>query len=351
MQVTKLHFPLMIPLGDITKLKGRSSLATDLVCGGTPCQNFSLAAPHRIGLAGERSSLFWELIRLVKEIREDEKRIGKPNLLIRPRYVCWENVPGAFSANHGEDFRIILEEFCKLADDTILIPQPPKGKWLSAGTIMGDTFSLAWRVFDAQYWSETPQRRKRIYLILDLAGQSAGKILFEQESLFRHTGPGKAEREGTSGSALSGAFDSSGAYGTAGILQYGTGRSSIPLCADTEWKSYCISGNIIGRKVKNGGNGLGVQPDISYTLTASDRPAVYFCQTCGHAGSNRGAVTQNPIRYLTPLEHERLQGFPSGWTAVPNASDAKRYKALGNSIAIPCADYVLRGIAYFLRKE
>ena len=157
-RVTTKRLPDMEHLGDITKLNGRDLKPVDIVTFGSPCQDMSVAG-KRDGLGGSRSSLFYEAIRIIKEMREATN--GK-----YPRFIVWENVPGAFSSNKGEDFRAVLEEVCKVKDEQVSIPKP--SKWENAGEIMGDDYSVAWRLFDAQFWG-VPQRRKRIYLVADFA--------------------------------------------------------------------------------------------------------------------------------------------------------------------------------------
>jgi len=167
--------------GDITQLVGQQMLPVDCVIGGSPCQDLSVAGTHA-GLAGERSGLFREQIRLVKEMREhDQKTNRRAAQLVRPRFMLWENVPGTFSSNRGEDFRTVLEETAKIAEPTAVIPRPP-GKWTNAGCILGDGWSIAWRVFDAQFWG-VPQRRRRIALVADFGGHCAPEILFERKSV------------------------------------------------------------------------------------------------------------------------------------------------------------------------
>jgi len=681
-QVTKLRFPQMQHVGDITKLNGKTLPLVDIICGGSPCQDLSVAGQRR-GLAGERSGLFMEQVRIVKEMRNADENRGLPDHLVRPRYLVWENVPGAFSSAQGDDFRAVIEEIVRIKDSACHVPRPDTGRWESAGVaILGDRFSLAWRVLDAQYWG-VAQRRRRIFLVADFGGRTAPQILFEQDRLFGDSSEIRSAGQGTAGTASQGADHTggtcltswdvqsrrifsedtvwpalyggeggghgyiqkkgqentgqilclndqggermdvtegftatlragmsghpplvaeqtavsgvvtkgngdcfltpdvhtsltggggqagqgypcvltagfcgnasaeargigyqpersptlktgtapsilclndqggsqmypaeevagtlqeqehghqplvlaggqggaeigtgicptiTGAAGTSGNNQpilfdnhgkdcryngplkvaptvaatYGTGGNNVPLlsqpiafsldskdsnsmkssnpysgCRETTTsrtidttnpdpsknqggiailqESYCIAGNIIDRKVKNGGNGLGCQPDISYTLTGMDRHAVFsrqrsdelienqvastqsarqhkdatdlvcqpdifgqsqygaYAQGCttlrasggDHGGGSENLVAmsgENPaerrlIRRLTPLECERLQGFPDGWTDIPGASDSARYKALGNSVAIPCVDFVLRGIAYFL---
>ena len=173
----------MIHLGDITKINWFTVPPVDVVTGGSPCQDLSVAG-KRAGLAGERSGLYMEQIRCVKELRQADEQRGRTGIAIRPRYMVWENVPGAFSSNGGEDFRAVLEEAAKIAQPDAVIPRPPKGKWTNSGAIMGDGWSIAWRVHDAQFWG-VPQRRKRIALVADFGGQSAPEILFERKGMRR----------------------------------------------------------------------------------------------------------------------------------------------------------------------
>ena len=182
MRVTKLRFPDMIHVGDITKLDGAKLPPVDVICGGSPCQDLSVAGLRK-GLAGERSGLFMDQVRIVKEMRAEDERRGVSDDFIRPRYLVWENVPGAFSSANGEDFRAVIEEIVHIKDSTCHVPRPDTGRWESAGAaILGDQFSLAWRVLDAQYWG-VAQRRRRIFLVADFGGLTAPKILFEQERL------------------------------------------------------------------------------------------------------------------------------------------------------------------------
>ena len=177
--VTKKRLPFMKHLGDVSKIDGAKIEPVDIITFGSPCQDMSVAG-KRAGLDGSRSSLFHEAIRIIKEMREATN--GK-----YPRYAVWENVPGAFSSNKGEDFRCVLEEFCKVKDETVSVPKSEK--WESAGEILGEDYSVAWRVLDAQYWG-VPQRRKRIYLVADFVGSSASKILFESEGMSGYTPEG-----------------------------------------------------------------------------------------------------------------------------------------------------------------
>ena len=172
LQVTAARFPDVIQLGDITKINGGEIPPVDIISFGSPCQDLSVAG-KRAGLDGERSGLFMEAVRVIKEMRQATNGMGA-------RIAVWENVPGAFSSNKGEDFRIVLEELCKVKDSNASIPRPASGKWSDGGEIVADGYSLAWRVLDAQFWG-VPQRRRRIFLVADFDGERAGEVLFERE--------------------------------------------------------------------------------------------------------------------------------------------------------------------------
>ncbi len=183
--------------GDITKLNGAELPIVDIITGGSPCQDLSVAG-KREGLSGARSGLFMEQIRIIKEMREHDRRIKgvASDESIRPRFMVWENVPGAFSSNKGEDFRAVLEETAKIADENAVIPKLEGGqRWTSSGAIMGNGWSIAWRVHDAQFWG-VPQRRKRIALVADFGGQTAPEILFERKSVSGDIEQSGTQREG-----------------------------------------------------------------------------------------------------------------------------------------------------------
>lgn len=186
----------MIHLGDITKIKGDNIPPVDVITFGSPCQDLSIAG-KRAGISGERSGLFIEAVRIIKEMREATN--GE-----YPKYAVWENVPGAFSSNKGEDFRAVLEELARIKEAGISIYRPDKSKWAKAGLITGDDWSIAWRTMDAQYWG-VPQRRLRISLVLDLTGGRAGEILFEPESLRGHFAPGVTPGQAAAGAVENGA--------------------------------------------------------------------------------------------------------------------------------------------------
>ena len=179
-EVTKQRFPDMIHVGDITKLKGSELPPVDILCGGSPCQDLSVAGA-RAGLSGARSGLFMEQIRITKEMRCADIHRGRSGIDVRPRFLCWENVPGAFSSGTPkyEDFRIGLEEIIRVRFPLECVPGPYPYSWPDAGDItLGNDFSLAWRCLDAQVWG-VAQRRKRIFLVADFAGPSAPLLLFD----------------------------------------------------------------------------------------------------------------------------------------------------------------------------
>lgn len=455
-------------LGDITKINGGEVPAVDVIIGGSPCQDLSVAGKRK-GLSGERSGLFMEQIRIVKEMRERDARAGRTGSFIRPRYMVWENVPGAFSSSGGEDFRAVLEEIVRVKGEGTVIPRPPDGKWRTAGLILGDGYSVAWRVLDARFWG-VPQRRRRIALVADFGGISAGEILFNGGSLqgdsaeSGETGEGAAagakRSTGKAGSAVAFNYKASPGSGSVGYEQecaptLRASESMVPATFMANNASsagishridetatlkaaggnvpatYCIAGNFVDRECTM--NGSGIKEGASFTLNTIDRPAVYDGRgsgdgkivptitgdhesrindyaaivmatgqanaeiqenisptlSCNHeapilagtltpwgsqanrvysdngeypslsarekSGMNRQSVLhENFVRRLTPLECELLQGYPDGWTDIGDwidsrgkkrqCSDAARYRALGNSIALPPWKWVLKRI-------
>lgn len=238
--VTESRFPKMTHLGDICKLNGAEIEPVDIITFGSPCQNLSIAG-NRKGLEGEESSLFLEAVRIIKEMREATD--GR-----YPQIAMWENVTGAFSSNGGEDFRRVIEELCRICDLEIDVPRPAKGKWDKAGLCLGDDWSLAWRQLDAQYWG-VPQRRKRIFAVLDLGGQCAGEILFKREGLRRDF---KAVRK--TGQASTGIIDgSSEEYDGCYAVESHPQDSRVSLARD----------NIVQTLAGNAGSGGGTFPSSS----------------------------------------------------------------------------------------
>lgn len=186
--VTRSRFPQMEHLGSVTEVHGDKVRPVDVITFGSPCQDLSVAG-KRAGIHdGQRSNLFFEAIRIIKEMRDATN--GR-----HPTFAVWENVPGAFSSNKGADFRCVLEAFVRISAE-ISVPGPANGRWNPAGEIVGDGFSIAWRQLDAQYWG-VPQRRKRIYLVADFRGGRAGEILFEREGNAWNTSQGRETWERT----------------------------------------------------------------------------------------------------------------------------------------------------------
>ena len=211
-RVTTKRLPFMKHYGDISAMDGAKIEPVDIITFGSPCQDMSVAG-KRDGLDGSRSSLFYEAVRIIKEMRcaTDGKY---------PRYIVWENVPGAFSSNKGEDFRCVLESICRIKDEQLSVPRP--AKWPYSGEILGDGFSVAWRQLDAQFWG-VPQRRKRIYLVADFDGGSAGEILFESEGLSGYTPQGFRSWEETAGDPADGSRET----GTICLNDQGGNRMDI----------------------------------------------------------------------------------------------------------------------------
>ena len=188
--------------GDITKIDGHKVPLVDVVTGGSPCQDLSVAG-RREGLSGARSGLFMEQIRIIKEMRDEStKQLRSRGAVvdirrIQPRFMVWENVPGAFSSNKGDDFHAVLEETAHIVDENAVIPRLEGGqRWSPSGCILGDGWSIAWRVHDAQFWG-VPQRRKRIALVADFGGSTAPEILFERKSVSRDIEPSGETGQGT----------------------------------------------------------------------------------------------------------------------------------------------------------
>ena len=186
----------MLHLGDITKIDGHTAPVVDVIVGGSPCQDLSIAG-KRAGLAGERSGLFMEQIRIVKEMRATDARVRNgTDEPIRPRYMVWENVPGAFSSNGGKDFAAVIEETIRVIEPEAPPVSVPAHGWPTAGCLMGKYWSVAWRVLDAQFWG-VPQRRRRIALVADFGGFTAPEILFVRKSMLGHSEQSEQKREET----------------------------------------------------------------------------------------------------------------------------------------------------------
>ena len=260
-------------LGDIIKISGYTAPTVDCVIGGSPCQDLSVAG-KRAGLDGERSGLFMEQLRIIKEMRENDAR-KRPNMPVRPRHMVWENVPGAFSSNKGEDFRIVLEEVARISEEGVTIPRPPKGKWQTTGVIVGDNFSIAWRVFDAQHWG-VPQRRRRICLVADFNGHSASEILFNEA---KHIGSTKR----------------------------GDGNSSVGYTGDesrSEVQSFCegLSSDIESCSEER--EGTSEDTEICFG-TSDNRPSISFQERGGKPGGGKGILIQKDhVGALSTLQNQ-----------------------------------------------
>lgn len=265
-------------LGDICKINGAEIEIVDVITGGSPCQDLSIAG-KRAGLAGARSGLFMEQVRIVKEMRERDRSNGRTGDMVRPRFMVWENVPGAFSSNKGRDFAAVLEEIIRIAEPEAPDIEVPEKGWPTWGGYhdeVGGRWSVAWRVHDAQYWG-VPQRRRRISVVADFGGDTAGEILFERKSVSGYLAESRAAREGLAGNAESGASFAVRIRG--GCDGGGKGAlvqedKSGTLGTGNDQTIFCLQGNGIDRADTAGCNGKGWREDTSYTLNTIDRPAV-----------------------------------------------------------------------------
>lgn len=309
-KVSAARFPDAKQLGSVTDIDGGKIEPVDIITFGSPCQDLSVAGKQKGIHDGERSNLFFEAVRIIKEMRDADAANGRTGEHIRPRFAVWENVPGAFSSNRGADFRAVLEALAGVRQDGLHIPRP--AKWNHAGGVAGDGWSLAWRVYDAQYWG-VPQRRKRIYLVADFAGERAHEILFERESVCGDSSEGGAAREGTADDAERGVGGSGGVrclnpWDSQSIRQYDVNGIAPNINANSHggqnrWGvCYAIQGNGIDRSDTAGCNGCGWRVNEMYTLNTIDRPAVVFPETarslcarhdsspCGDRGQNVVAI-------------------------------------------------------------
>lgn len=439
-------------LGDITKINGAEIEIVDVITGGSPCQDLSIAG-KRAGLAGARSGLFMEQVRIVKEMREHDRANGRTGDMVRPRFMVWENVPGAFSSNKGQDFAAVLEEIIRIAEPEapdIEVPEKGWPTWGGYHDCMGGRWSVAWRVHDAQHWG-VPQRRRRISVVADFGGDTAGEISFERKSVSGHPAPrGAAGKEAAGGfgtgadcaisvhltqdpitskeKAMCISSGSSRGQASCGVMcaafKAGQGAKTNGIgyaeeCAPTlgavsSGLNQCPSALVFDRaQITSPNNRSTVGPDKPCPAlnTFGEVPTGCYqmqgfgdyregdvassckqrdykdstdlvvssvdCRNFTEGGEVNGTLQakesggqglnlQNTVRTgmivrrITPMECERLQGYPDGWTDIGewrdskgklrDSADSPRYKACGNSIALPFWDFLAKRIsAQYLR--
>ena len=297
-RVTEVRFPTVKHYGDVSAINGAEIEPVDIISFGSPCQDMSVAG-KRAGLEGSRSNLFYQATRIMKEMREVTN--GE-----YPKYAVWENVPGAFSSNKGEDFRCVLEEMCSICDSEISIPGC--AKWQSAGKILGDGYSIAWRELDAQYWG-VPQRRKRIYLVADFTGWSAGKILFESEGLSGYSAQSFRawqEAAGCFAESIGEAGDADASLmfenhsqdtryvGPLSVAQtvlstFGTGGNNQPFVLQTPKTLKIRCGK------EGGGKGALIQDDLSATLSCNNDQTLFQPRVFGICSKDSNSMkSANP---------------------------------------------------------
>ena len=291
-RVTEKRLPEMKHCGDIHGLQGAKLEPVDMITFGSPCQDVSIAG-RREGLSGGRSGLFFEAIRIIREMREATN--GE-----YPRWAVWENVPGALSSHNGEDFRQVLESLIRVQEPEADVPLPADGKWLPVGEIMGDGYSLAWRVLDAAQGWGVAQRRKRVFVVLDLAGGRAGEVLFESEGLSGYTPPGGEARKGAAGGAARCA-------GAAGFC-YESGEASRGIGYQEEesptlrcWKppGVAVREPPLTLKIRSGcdggGKGALIQHDLSATLGCHNDQTLFAPKAFGiGSAASKGMLSPNP---------------------------------------------------------
>ena len=339
-------------LGDITKIHGDQIEPVDCITFGSPCQGLSMAG-KRLGFDDNRSVLFLDAARIIKEMRTATNGMY-------PTFAVWENVPGAFSSNGGEDFRAVLEELARVEQPDASIPRPSGrgGRWSKAGAIAGNGWSLAWRQLDAQYWG-VPQRRKRIALVVDFGGQRAAEILFERTSLSWNPDESIKAWEATPGHSQT---SPSGCDRTSEKVIYdargnGDGRTCPTITGDHENRITDYTAIAIERKTFN-------EQSFSH-YKESDKCSTLKAKAGNIGNGSECLIAEKAIRWivrrLTPVECERLQGYPDGYTDIGDWTDSKgkkhkyadstRYKALGNSIALPQWFWLVQKMRPYLKEK
>ncbi len=309
--ITKRHFPNMAHLGDITLLDGGKIPPVDIITFGSPCQNLSQIG-DRAGLAGKKSSLFFQAIRIINEMRD-------ATVNIFPTFAVWENVMGSLSSGNRLDFGAVLSAFAGRP-----VPMPASGKWANAGMVRGGCPDLAWRLMDAQYWAKPPlARRKRVFLLADFRGRRAATILFRPSGVFSLSGTG-------------GPCGNPATPGDRGPFLKTGGR--VPIVHPFQmYRMRAVAAN------QNRTQFIG-----SFGKRNDPFPAILASRNAPFAFWYEDDPVGGCVRYLTERETERAMGLPDGWTefgaAGERISPAQRYMALGNSIALPCAFYIMEGI-------
>lgn len=319
MKVSHAHFPDVVQLGDVTKIDGSKVTPVDIICAGSPCQDLSISG-DREGLKGKRSGLFHEAIRVVREMRRGSHG-GYP------RFFVWENVPGAFSSNKGMDFRTVLEEITEAK-----IPMPKSGRWVRAGMVRSDKCEVTWRTLDAQYFG-IPQHRERLFLVADFGGRSSSKILFERKSMSGDFETSKEEGASNSSDSVTGA----GEHDKQFLFENHSN--------DSRYRGPLRFAPTLTQRMGTGGNN---QPFIvgngqMHQIKLKNKAGALNCMH-----DQQILLQSMTVRRITPLECERLQGLPDGWTG--GGSDTARYKTLGNGMAQPCADFIISKVVEAFEK-
>lgn len=292
-EVTARHFPNSIQLGDINQITDAPEV--DIITAGSPCQDISIAGKQG-GIHRERSGLFFKAIELVRRIR--------------PEFFVWENVPNVLHIHGGADFRAVLEEILQTE-----IPIPQRS-FSNAGLVDGERSQVAWRILDSQYWG-TAQRRKRVFLVADFTGRRAAQILFEPASLRRNSAPCTSAQNKTAAGI------------TFGISRNSTSTIAEEIAPTLSCEHDTVIAYGIDRAAFNQGRNAQFKPQI-------------VSEMCPSLTARGAVAAKSRIRRLTPVECERLMGLPSNWTA--GGSDTARYKAIGNAMALPIAEFILRRI-------
>lgn len=376
-RVTTKRIPEMAHVGSITEIHGDELPPVDIITFGSPCQDLSMAG-KRDGLNGQKSSLFFEAIRIIKEMRN--KTNGQ-----YPRFILWENVAGAFSSNEGKDFREVLQQIFNITEsgqEHTSIPMPES--WDNAGAVLGNSCSVTWRLFDAQFWG-VPQRRRRIFLMADFGGGRFNPVLFEPEGMYGNFGTLQKAWKETSRDFRKGSHCTNRQ-----ILIEQHARDSRYKECDT---SPCLKASSGSANCNQGGT---VCVESNYTMSRDSRQTQFLKDTafCLYASDYKDPQAFNDnmyVRRLTPLEYCRLQGFPDYWTKnletenpteddlifwrkvfktysevceIPMKTDKQivkwlknpftdsaAYKMWGNGVALPVVFYILNTLNNYVQKE